>query len=75
MISVDSMKHSSLGREYLAPAKWTSLQVVDRRKHFEIIHVDCREEIFVLQHSLSAMRIMVKYMDLKNKSLWAKGWL
>ena len=70
-----NMKYKSLPREFLPEAKWTSLKVQDRMKHFNVIHVDCRDEIFVLEHVLSKRHIMVPYLDLKNKTLWKQGWL
>ena len=59
----------------LEKSKWTSLKKLNGWKHYEIINIDKKNnkiELFAVCEK--EQRVIVKKEDLKNKSLWVRGW-
>ena len=59
----------------LKKSKWTSLRKLNGWKHYEVINIDKKSnkiELFAVCEK--EKRIIVKKEDLKNKSLWVRGW-
>ena len=59
----------------LEKSKWTSLKKYNGWKHYEVINIDKKSnkiELFAVCEK--EKRVIVKKKDLKNKSLWARGW-
>ena len=59
----------------LEKSKWTSLKKLNGWKHYEVINIDKKSnkiELFAVCEK--EKRIIVKKEDLKNKSLWVRGW-
>ena len=59
----------------LEKSKWTSLKKLNGWKHYEVINIDkkCNKiELFAVCEK--EKRVIVKKEDLKNKSLWVRGW-
>ena len=59
----------------LDKSKWTSLKRLNGWKHYEVINIDKRNnEIELFAICEKEKRVIVKKEDLKNKSLWVRGW-
>ncbi len=59
----------------LEKSKWTSLKKQNGWKHYEVINIDKKSnkiELFAVCEK--EKRLIVKKEDLKNKSLWVRGW-
>jgi len=59
----------------LEKSKWTSLKKLNGWKHYEVINIDKKSnkiELFAVCEK--EKRVIVKKEDLKNKSLWVRGW-
>ena len=59
----------------LKKSKWTSLRKLNGWKHYEVINIDKKSnkiELFAVCEK--EKRVIVKKKDLKNKSLWVRGW-
>ena len=59
----------------LKKSKWTSLRKLNGWKHYEVINIDKKSnkiELFAVCEK--EKRVIVKKEDLKNKSLWVRGW-
>ena len=59
----------------LEKSKWTSLKKYNGWKHYEVINIDKKSnkiELFAVCEK--EKRVIVKKKDLKNKSLWVRGW-
>ena len=59
----------------LEKSKWTSLKKLNGWKHYEVINIDKKSnkiELFAVCEK--EKRVTVKKEDLKNKSLWVRGW-
>ncbi len=59
----------------LEKSKWTSLRKLNGWKHYEVINIDKKSnkiELFAVCEK--EKRVFIKKEDLKNKSLWARGW-
>ena len=59
----------------LKKSKWTSLRKLNGWKHYEVINIDKKSnkiELFAVCEK--EQRVIVKKEDLKNKSLWVRGW-
>ena len=59
----------------LEKSKWTSLRKLNGWKHYEVINIDKKSnkiELFAVCEK--EKRVIVKKEDLKNKSLWVRGW-
>ena len=59
----------------LEKSKWTSLKKLNGWKHYEVINIDKKSnEIELFAVCEKEKRVIVKKEDLKNKSLWVRGW-
>ena len=59
----------------LKKSKWTSLRKLNGWKHYEVINIDKKSnkiELFAVCEK--EKRVFIKKEDLKNKSLWVRGW-
>ena len=59
----------------LEKSKWTSLKKLNGWKHYEVITIDKKSnkiELFAVCEK--EKRVIVKKEDLKDKSLWVRGW-
>tara|TARA_B100000123_G_scaffold171549_1_gene127220 strand:+ start:238 stop:618 length:381 start_codon:yes stop_codon:yes gene_type:complete len=59
----------------LEKSKWTSLKKLNGWKHYEVINIDKKSnkiELFAVCEK--EKRVIVKKEDLKNKSIWVRGW-
>ena len=59
----------------LEKSKWTSLKKLNGWKHYEVINIDKKSnkiELFAVCEK--EKRVIVKKEDLKDKSLWVRGW-
>ena len=73
MISDYDKRYNRVSR--LEKSKWTSLKKLNGWKHYEVINIDKKSnkiELFAVCEK--EKRIIVKKEDLKNKSLWVRGW-
>ncbi len=73
MISNNDKKYNKLYK--LDKSKWTSLEKLNGWKHYEVINVNKKSnkiELFAVCEKKKS--VIVKKEDLKNKSLWIKGW-
>ena len=73
MISDYDKRYNRVSR--LEKSKWTSLRKLNGWKHYEVINIDKKSnkiELFAVCEK--EKRIIVKKEDLKNKSLWVRGW-
>ena len=73
MISNNDKKYNKLYK--LGKSKWTSLEKLNGWKHYEVINVNKKSnkiELFAVCEKKKS--VIVKKEDLKNKSLWIKGW-
>tara|TARA_Y100000591_G_C21738137_1_gene647825 strand:- start:612 stop:992 length:381 start_codon:yes stop_codon:yes gene_type:complete len=59
----------------LERSKWTSLKRLNGWKHYEVIKVDKkRNNIELFAVCEKEKRVTVKKEELKNKSIWFRGW-
>ena len=73
MISNYDKKYNRVSK--LEKSKWTSLKKLHGWKHYEVINIDKKGnkiELFAICEK--EKRLIVKKEDLKNKSLWVRGW-
>ena len=73
MISDYDKRYNRVSR--LEKSKWTSLKKLNGWKHYEVINIDKKSnkiELFAVCEK--EKRVIVKKKDLKNKSLWFRGW-
>ena len=59
----------------LEKSKWTSLKKLNGWRHYEVINIDKKSnkiELFAVCEK--EKRVIIKKEDLKNKSLWFRGW-
>ena len=73
MISDYDKRYNRVSR--LEKSKWTSLKKLNGWKHYEVINVDKKSnkiELFAVCEK--EKRVIVKKEELKNKSLWIRGW-
>ena len=73
MISNYDKKYNRVSK--LGKSKWTSLKKLNGWKHYEVINIDKKSnkiELFAVCEK--EKRVTVKKEDLKNKSLWVRGW-
>ena len=73
MISDYDKKYNRVSK--LGKSKWTSLLKLNGWKHYEVINIDKKSnkiELFAVCEK--EKRVIVKKEDLKNKSLWVRGW-
>ena len=73
MISEFDKKYNRVSK--LKNSKWTSLKKLNGWKHYEVINIDKKSnkiELFAVCEK--EKRVIVKKEDLKNKSLWVRGW-
>ena len=75
---INSRKGST---KFLIRSKWTSLQPVERNKHFELIEKtsvlsnSIIEEKCKLKNIVTRAIYTVSVAELSNKGRWTKGWL
>ena len=73
MISDKDKKYNKVSK--LDKSKWTSSEKLNGWKHYEVINVDKKNnkiELFAVCEKDKS--VIVKKEDLKNKSLWIRGW-
>ncbi len=73
MISDKDKKYNKVSK--LDKSKWTSSEKLNGCKHYEVINVDKKNnkiELFAVCEKDKS--VIVKKEDLKNKSLWIRGW-
>ncbi len=73
MISDKDKKYNKVSK--LDKSKWTSSVKLNGWKHYEVINVDKKNkkiELFAVCEKDKS--VIVKKEDLKNKSLWVRGW-
>jgi len=73
MISDYDKKYNRISK--LDKSKWTSLKKLNGWKHYEVINIDKKSnkiELFAVCEK--EKRVIVQKQDLKNKSLWVRGW-
>ena len=73
MISDYDKKYNRVSK--LEKSKWTSLRKLNGWKHYEVINIDKKSnkiELFAVCEK--EKRVFIKKEDLKNKSLWNRGW-
>ena len=73
MISDYDKRYNRVSR--LEKSKWTSLKKLNGWKHYEVINIDKKSnkiELFAVCEE--EKRVFIKKEDLKNKSLWVRGW-
>ena len=73
MISDKDKKYNKVSK--LDKSKWTSSEKLNGWKHYEVINVDKKNnkiELFAVCEKDKS--VIVKKEDLKNKSLWVRGW-
>ena len=73
MISDYDKKYNRVSK--LEKSKWTSLKKLNGWKHYEVINIYKKSnkiELFAVCEK--EKRVTVKKEDLKNKSLWVRGW-
>ena len=73
MISNYDKKYNRVSK--LGKSKWTSLKKLNGWKHYEVINIDKKSnkiELFAVCEK--EKRVIVKKEDLKDKSLWVRGW-
>ena len=73
MISDYDKKYNRVSK--LEKSKWTSLKRLNGWKHYEVINVDKKNnEVELFAVCEKEKRVIVKKEELKNKSLWIRGW-
>tara|TARA_X000001036_G_C20549596_1_gene753819 strand:+ start:350 stop:730 length:381 start_codon:yes stop_codon:yes gene_type:complete len=73
VISDKDKKYNKVSK--LDKSKWTSSEKLNGWKHYEVINVDKKNnkiELFAVCEKDKS--VIVKKEDLKNKSLWVRGW-
>ena len=73
MISDYDKRYNRVSR--LEKSKWTSLKKLNGWKHYEVINIDKKSnkiELFAVCEK--EKRVIVKKEDLKNKTIWVRGW-
>jgi len=73
VISDKDKKYNKVSK--LDKSKWTSSEKLNGWKHYEVINVDKKNnkiELFAVCEKDKS--VIVKKEDLKNKSLWIRGW-
>ena len=73
MISNYDKKYNRVSK--LEKSKWASLKKLNGWRHYEVINIDKKSnkiELFAVCEK--EKRVIVKKEDLKNKSLWVRGW-
>tara|TARA_B100001250_G_C19743196_1_gene764013 strand:- start:61 stop:441 length:381 start_codon:yes stop_codon:yes gene_type:complete len=73
VISDKDKKYNKVSK--LDKSKWTSSVKLNGWKHYEVINVDKKNkkiELFAVCEKDKS--VIVKKEDLKNKSLWVRGW-
>tara|TARA_B100001094_G_scaffold320335_1_gene366419 strand:- start:295 stop:639 length:345 start_codon:yes stop_codon:yes gene_type:complete len=74
MISDYDKKYNKVSK--LDRSKWTSLKRLNGWKHYEVVNIDKKnKEIELFAVCEKKKRVTVKKKDLKNKSLWVRGWV
>ena len=73
MISDYDKKYNRVSK--LERSKWTSLKKLNGYIHYEVIKIDKkRDKIELFAVCEKEKRVTVEKEDLKNKSLWIRGW-
>ena len=73
MISDYDKKYNRVSK--LEKSKWTSLKKLKGWKHYEVINIDKKNnKIELFSVCEKEKRVIVKKEELKNKSLWIRGW-
>tara|TARA_X000000950_G_scaffold18523_1_gene20112 strand:- start:7816 stop:8184 length:369 start_codon:yes stop_codon:yes gene_type:complete len=73
MISDYDKKYNRVSN--LEKSKWTSLKKLNGWKHYEVINIDKKNnKIELFSVCEKEKRVIVKKEELKNKSLWIRGW-
>ena len=73
MISDYDKKYNRVSK--LERSKWTSLKRLNGWKHYEVIKIDKkRNKIELFAVCEKDKRVTVRKEDLKNKSIWVRGW-
>ena len=73
MISNYDKKYNRVSK--LGKSKWTSLKKLNGWKHYEVINIDKKSnKIELFAGCEKEKRVIVKKADLKNTSLWVRGW-
>ena len=73
MISDYDKKYNRVSK--LEKSKWTSLKKLNGWKHYEVINIDKKNnKIELFSVCEKEKRVIVKKEELKNKSLWIRGW-
>ena len=73
MISDYDKKYNRVSK--LESSKWTSLNKLNGYIHYEVVKIDKkRNKIELFAVCEKEKRITVEKEDLKNKSLWIRGW-
>ena len=73
MISDYDKKYNRVSK--LEKSKWTSLKRLNGWKHYEVINIDEKNnEVELFAVCEKEKRVIVKKEELKNKSLWIRGW-
>lgn len=60
---------------HLSKSKWTSIQRLYGRKHFEVLNIfNKKQEVEMICVCETDRKTMVPINDLKDKSKWVNGW-
>ena len=74
MISDKDKKYNKVSK--LDKSKWTSLKRLNGWKHYEVVNIDKKnKEIELFAVCEKEKRVIIQKKDLKNKSLWVRGWV
>ena len=74
MISDYDKKYNKVSK--LDRSKWTSLKRLNGWKHYEVVNIDKKnKEIELFAVCEKEKRVIIQEKDLKNKSLWVRGWV
>ncbi|MCH2204403.1 MAG: TIGR02450 family Trp-rich protein [Lentisphaerales bacterium] len=55
-------------------SKWTSQQVENKRKHFEVVSFNNKEKSVYLKPILKGKSQLATLEELSNTDLWRSGW-
>jgi len=59
----------------LLKSKWTSLKKINGWSHYEVLNIDKKnDKIELFAVCEKDKRVTVRKEDLKNKSIWVRGW-
>ena len=59
----------------LLKSKWTSLKKINGWSHYEVLNIDKKnDKIELFAVCEKEKRVTVKKEELKNKSIWVRGW-